>query len=236
MQGLVLLCDIGNSRTKCIESEGGFLLTKHVYNTQNLCNELTIPDGTKCIIISCVNQTAGDIIRDRAHTLDIPVYEIKREITPSIKTRYNLDNIGADRLVNIYIAVRLYLPPLYIISIGTALTIDFIDKNKMHVGGIIVPGPRILRDAILRGTSLPDFDILSGGIKLATNTRTALENGISITYNAIISTIRQQYGDGLGIFTGGFSSFFARDNDIVFPELTIQGLLSIYEEQITLFR
>ncbi len=62
--------------------------------------------------------------------------------------------LGADRWVAL-IGARALLPgrALCVVDAGTALTIDLLDAAGRHRGGAIVPGPQLMVDSLLRGTS-----------------------------------------------------------------------------------
>jgi type III pantothenate kinase len=52
-------------------------------------------------------------------------------------------------------------------SVGTALTLDLVDQDGYHRGGLIAPGPTLMRDALLGGTA----DIAARAMPAATRRR-----------------------------------------------------------------
>lgn len=62
--------------------------------------------------------------------------------------------LGADRWVAMLGAHALFPGrPLCIVDVGTALTIDLLDARGQHRGGLLVPGPALMVDSLLRGTA-----------------------------------------------------------------------------------
>jgi type III pantothenate kinase len=62
--------------------------------------------------------------------------------------------LGADRWVAL-VGARLARPgrALCIVDAGTALTIDLLDAKGVHQGGLLVPGPELMVDALLGQTA-----------------------------------------------------------------------------------
>ena len=60
--------------------------------------------------------------------------------------------LGADRYAGLVAAARMRLGDCVVASIGTATTVDRLDRNGGFLGGIILPGPDLMRTALLGGT------------------------------------------------------------------------------------
>ncbi len=61
--------------------------------------------------------------------------------------------LGVDRWLGL-IAVRAHaLGAACIVGVGTALTVDVLDSAGRHQGGLIVPGPELMRDALFTRTA-----------------------------------------------------------------------------------
>jgi type III pantothenate kinase len=64
------------------------------------------------------------------------------------------EQLGADRWVNLVAARHLFRDRDRIVaSAGTALTVDALQADGRHLGGIIVPGVALQRDALAAGTA-----------------------------------------------------------------------------------
>jgi type III pantothenate kinase len=61
--------------------------------------------------------------------------------------------LGADRWVGV-VAAHALLPrrPALVVNIGTALTVDLVSADGLHLGGAIVPGPSTMIASLLAGT------------------------------------------------------------------------------------
>jgi type III pantothenate kinase len=101
--------------------------------------------------------------------------------------------IGIDRLVTSYAAYlrHLRLAPMVVINVGTAMTVDFVQRDGVHVGGVILPGPRLMAKSLHTYTAkLPLLDIEPKlpATFVGKNTEQAITVGIA---NAVLSTAYQ---------------------------------------------
>lgn len=100
------------------------------------------------------------------------------------------------------------------VSVGTALTIDLVDQNGQHRGGLIAPGPAMMLSSLLhrthgiavRATRRTRRRRTAG--PLADNTRDAIEAGCLTAAAAVVDRTIQQLTRELGVrpvvfLTGG---------------------------------
>jgi type III pantothenate kinase len=92
--------------------------------------------------------------------------------------------VGIDRLLNAFAATRLVPTKTrtVVISVGTAVTVDLVREDGAFAGGTILPGPRLMAEALHRFTAkLPLVDINNVGTVGAPgkNTTAAIRAGIS---------------------------------------------------------
>jgi type III pantothenate kinase len=89
--------------------------------------------------------------------------------------------LGADRwaaLVGISQQLPTVHPPVIMATFGTATTIDVIGPDDVFAGGIILPGPSMMRHVLSTGTA--DLPLASGPIALwPTNTDGAIASGVA---------------------------------------------------------
>lgn len=72
------------------------------------------------------------------------------------------DRIGIDRLLTAFAGWRRVggKTPVAILNVGTALTLDFVEQDGVHRGGVILPGPRLMARSLHQHTArLPLIDI-----------------------------------------------------------------------------
>jgi len=153
------------------------------------------------------------------------------------------ERLGSDRWVSLIAARRRYQrQAVCIVDCGTALTIDAMDAKGRHRGGLIVPGLRIMMNAVgEKARHLPPPDPATTDEApppidlLASDTQAALLGG---AVYATVATIDRIVGDvalALGrdtrlILTGGdaghLQALLAADYAVI-PELVFEGLALI---------
>ena len=99
--------------------------------------------------------------------------------------------LGADRWAAVVGAYHMFGPaPCCIVDVGTAATVDAIDATGKHLGGFIVPGPRLMVGSLLTGTSdlaaHTAASVVNDGPLFADNTRDAIERGCRVTLAALV--------------------------------------------------
>ena len=109
--------------------------------------------------------------------------------------------LGADRWVAL-IGARALLPrrALCVVDVGTALTIDLIDAAGVHRGGLLVPGPALMIEALLRQTAgirrragaPPRRRNAAALTVFARNTRAGLIAGAELAAAALIERAMQE--------------------------------------------
>jgi len=146
--------------------------------------------------------------------------------------------LGADRLVNTYAVHKEYKCAAIVLDFGTATTFDIVDKNGNFCGGVIAPGPNLSLEALhLAAAKLPSVAVKKPKSALAKNTVDAMQSGIYWGYVGLVEKILERLIAELGerpkiIATGGLSRLFQGDIpaiDVIDEELTLKGLLYIYE-------
>ena len=79
-------------------------------------------------------------------------------VGPGIKTGLNIqmDNpsqVGSDRIVIAVAALAEYEPPLTLLDLGTATTIEVVGQGSTYLGGCIIPGVRVSLEALTSRTA-----------------------------------------------------------------------------------
>jgi len=118
--------------------------------------------------------------------------------------------LGVDRWVAMLAAMNIVSKPYCVIDAGTAITVDVVDKVANHVGGMIMPGKRLMLNALSQGTKNIDQHARQTGVVsdvLATNTEDAVMIGvmhcISGGLSKALSEIERSYHGVEFIITGG---------------------------------
>lgn len=217
----LFVLNIGNTNTGYgIWSNGGFSDTGRIPTAQ--IEELEIPPGIPSAGSSVV-PSASDKLDGRNIFWLNP--GMKSGIDFSIA---DISNMGADRLANLVAAANFAEPPLIIADFGTAITLDFLDNNRIFRGGVILPGRTMARRALTKQTAkIPPVPLLGGIGPFGRNTEEAVSFGTDIMITGGVKEIIVRMLAKAGyaksdvriIAIGGDSEFFL--NQI--PELTFGG-------------
>lgn len=150
------------------------------------------------------------------------------------------EELGADRIVNAIAVIKHYKAPAIVVDFGTATTFDVIDKSGAFCGGAIAPGVNLSINALhMAAAKLPKVSVSRPKKAVGSNTVAAMQSGIYWGYvglvEGMISRITAELKTKpLVIATGGLAPLFQGDIpliDKIDEELTLKGLLSIYEAQ-----
>ncbi len=165
-------------------------------------------------------------------------------IGPGIKTGLNIkiDNpqtLGSDRVCDAVCVIEEYKVPAIIIDMGTATTISVIDKNKNHIGGMIIPGIKTSLDSLSTNASqLPYISLDDPKVLIGKNTIDCMKSGIIYgnvaLVDGLIDRIKEELDeDYVVIATGGLSKLIIKHSkhNIIYDEnLLLKGLYYIYKK------
>ena len=237
----MLLIDIGNSSIKWAVWEGGEFQQKgagyyRLSEIGALCNQFfTVLPVQDKIYISCV---AGAQVKDEIDLWLRNNWQVNAVYVVSQKQQMGLINayqdagaLGVDRWYAMIGAWHKYKKAFCIIDCGTAVTLDVVDNNGQHLGGLIVPGLTMMRSALQQGTE--GIGNVSGQLNdLARNTGDAVNSGCNQLLVEGLESLLNKYKGMLGndllcIVTGGDGQNIAGQficDYIYEPELILHGL------------
>ncbi len=148
--------------------------------------------------------------------------------------------IGIDRILNAYAALKLYGKPCIVISAGTAITVDLVDGSGEFRGGAIGPGFRLSMKALTRGTSrLPCIDAEKPARICGVNTVEAMKSGVYHFCGSGVKTLVQKFAEKTSgvqavVVTGGdgelLNLYDCHQNIIFNPELLFMGMWRLFLE------
>lgn len=144
------------------------------------------------------------------------------------------EQLGVDRWLAMIAAHKLCRGMLCVVDIGTALTMDFLDGNGVHLGGFIVPGVELMKTSLLGQTekiALQNKERVSHSL-LGKNTNEAVFFGIEQMLQAFIeqkmAQMQVEYQQVISlVLTGGYAKNLAAGLSIphqVHNELVLDGL------------
>lgn len=167
-------------------------------------------------------------------------------VGPGIKTGLNIqmDNpsqVGSDRIVIAVAALAEYEPPLTLLDLGTATTIEVVDKGNIYMGGCIIPGVRISLEALTnRASQLPGIQLDRPKKVIGKNTVDCMRSGVMYGAAAMLDGMIERVEEELGypttvVATGGMAQFVCPlcKRDIKLErDLLLKGLNLIYKKNM----
>lgn len=250
-----LLIDIGNTRLKwCLLEADKLTNISALVCTQQLnahliaaWNNLPKPQH---IIISSV---ASSLITDTVTTVISTVWNNSTPIIASVQSNFrgltiaysNPRQLGIDRWLGLLATLKHGTGAAIVADCGTAVTIDVLNSANQHLGGLIIPGLKLLWNAIFSGTGIPPVAVpVSFGI-LGQNTGECIAAG---AVQAIVGAIETTYTQLAShtdsprlLVTGGDAIIISKHLSVphlIVPELVFEGLavlLSDFTLESTLF-
>lgn len=156
-----LLLDLGNSRLKwAVEDvDGRHAGEPLAHSRQGLGDLAALLEAARGADSAWISSTALSLTQELldaiAQGIGCPahVYTSPKEGL-GIRSAYDLPHtLGSDRFLAMAGARAQVDGSFLLVDAGTAMTIDFVDEGGQHLGGLIVPGPALMREALHRGTA-----------------------------------------------------------------------------------
>ncbi|MCS7296803.1 MAG: type III pantothenate kinase [Bacteroidia bacterium] len=223
MEGSVLIVDIGNSQVKAaIFSDRGELKQRFLFLSPE---ELIGFDDMRIFYLD--TRMDGSWRRVLAQQGAVELSVEKGFPFPSAYSQ----RLGADRAAQILAVRESGSWPAVVLSCGTACTIDYIDAQGYHRGGVITAGIHLRLLALAEKTGrLPRIEPRMKAPLLGTDTEEALLAGVVGGFQLEISQwIRQleMRGGSLRVWVTGGEADFIRSvlpsHSIFAPDLTLRG-------------
>ncbi len=241
-----LLVDIGNTRLKWAVQQSGNLdsFGALVHNQEDFPTTLIaswrLLELPNCIYIACVSSTElkqllASIIRQLWPSCLIQEIHTKKYSHGVSNAYLNPEKLGVDRWLAMLGAFRHYSAPLCAVDFGTAITLDVIDKQGQHLGGMIMPGLSLLKQSLSKGTADLSFCSETHEQGLADYTQGAIYNGCLYAVKGFIEAgLMQSAQTSRLILTGGDANFLAdtlKLDAVVDDELIFKGMTLLSSEQ-----
>ena len=249
----VLLLDVGNTRVKWgILDDAAIRKTGHIAQAnirEQGLGVLTarLPRDVEVVYVSNV---AGQTFATRLSGVvglhchcDVHFAKSQREGFGVRNSYRQPRRMGVDRWVAMIGAWAELQTSCVIVDAGTAVTIDVLDDTGQHLGGQILPGIRLMIEAL--GASTSDIPVPGNRIPVAgsgleifgESTARAVQNGC---WNAVtgaveraITTLRSNAYDPKLVLTGGDASRMLTalgTEPLHRPHLVLQGLARLLED------
>ena len=245
---MILAIDIGNSNTKFGIFDGEKLISRFLIPTERDQTGAEIHEQIsethrlefEAFIISSVVPQLQNAYENLAKKFNVKAIFVSKDFDIGLKNLYATpETLGIDRFITAFSAAEKYGAPCIVCGFGTATTIDFVNKNKEFVGGIIAPGMQTMTDSLFEKTAnLPKVEVKKTESIFGNTTVSAIQAGIFYGYIGLVNGILQKIIEESGeepkiIATGGFARLIAENCDLietVDENLMIEGLQKIYEK------
>jgi len=146
--------------------------------------------------------------------------------------------LGVDRWLTLLAVRRQEQGPVCIVDCGTAITVDLMDSQGVHHGGMILPGLALMRESLLQQTKIPRVTHVSPDSLFARDTATgvasaALNSAAALIERAVEQADAAGHGTPKLILTGSDAAQVAECLNIAHQldrELVMKGLATIAEQ------
>jgi type III pantothenate kinase len=250
---MILVIDVGNTRVKW-----AWLTSTGLSDQQAVVHREAKPGIWTAALFETskrpsrvlVSNVAGPAVAKTLSRLSKKVFGIEPELITAAAESHGLLNgyldpklLGADRwlaLIGAWVRMR---TALCVVDVGTAVKVDSVDARGQHLGGLIVPGIHLMREALMSRTadiaravehSTPSL----AGI-LADNTMGAVSRGAVFALAGIADRAAEIIEQSTGVkpkllITGGDAGMITgtmRTRGEIVPDLVLQGLAVIAADQ-----
>lgn len=214
--------DIGNTRIKWALVDGGQLVApgsavhRGALDAALAALDAALPRDLERVIVANV---AGEHAADRLRVLARSRARARVELVATTAERFGVRcayaeprRLGVDRWVAILAAHRAAGGTACVINAGTAVTFDAVDASGRHLGGLILPGTRLMAMALDRHTSnigatKPAAGAPAGLELLGESTAAAVGNGTMLALAAAldraIGTVARAFGAPPRVYLSG---------------------------------
>ncbi len=235
-----LLLDIGNSRIKWSDRERLLRGDVSVAATNDIQGLL---DSEWCHLQRPESVWISSVVSISQLATLLSWLQDAWNITPSFASSYPQQlgvvngyvfpsQLGVDRWMSLISARTLFNRALIVVDCGTSTTIDAMGQDGHHLGGIILPGLRMMRDSLLQNTAIPESGRASHKNYFAQDTATGIESGAVLSTLCVIERyaeiLREKVGGEINcVLTGGGADEIKEFLSMNFyhePNLVLQGL------------
>jgi type III pantothenate kinase len=238
MPGLILECDIGNSRCKwrILDSQQQVLKRGAFFHLKGFSELPQMPVGSRVKVANVAAQVVAESCRQQLLELGlVPEFACTTGAAGGVVNTYqDITRLGVDRWLAAIAAFNHCLGPVLVIDVGSAINVELIGADGTHLGGFIAPGIELMKRALLADTGQVRFDDIAFSDQLAfgQSTVTAVSGGISAALVGISRVAIEQAGQQLGsdftIFVsgGGGPDVIPHLSETVIdaPDLVMDGL------------
>ena len=155
----VLAIDAGNTRIKWALHDGASWIARGTLSTAQADGISELWSGISGRTRAIASNVAGDAVGGKiesacaAHGLALAFIRSQRSQLGVTSDYRDPSQLGSDRWAALIAAHRSASEHMLVVNAGTALTIDALCADGRFLGGLIVPGPALMRRALDHGTA-----------------------------------------------------------------------------------
>lgn len=225
--GNVLLIDVGNTNIKlCLVDKQQHLLP--LGSVEDVEVDLLVQHNIQKVLlcsvreVSCANAIAQVCDRANVHYLELKT----EKASFGVKCAYaNYRTMGVDRWMGVLAGSRDSNSTVLSISIGTAMTVDLVHRQK-HIGGWIAPGYDLSKESLFTETvNVYGNNLYPDSNFFGTSTEDCVNKGCRAMINGLLHEALEQskhYSDFVTIVVSGGGSSLV--NGDTFPNLKFDEL------------
>jgi type III pantothenate kinase len=195
-----LLFDLGNTRLKIArrDAAGVGAVAALAWDAPDFLAQWHAFDSARPERIAIANVTRSHRLDALLALLDVRFGAVPRALATSMAQCGRLQvayaepqKLGVDRFLALLAASQSHQAQL-VVGAGTALTIDALAADGRHHGGLIVPGVRLMREAMTAAAPKVHWDASAHCEEFAADTASALESGIWCALTAAVERSAQR--------------------------------------------
>lgn len=197
---MILLVDVGNTRTKWVLAENNHMLTEI-----DVCLNQDVASSTiaslaevvhKVTIANVAGEAMAQTLTNVMQAVEVPVTMVQTaQEACGVRNSYDYpETLGVDRWLSLIAAYDKQKASCLVINAGTAVTIDALSVPKAanhanFMGGLIMPGVGVMLRTLANNTA--QLSVGEGSVMdFPTNTQDAMHTGCLI---AVIGAIQRQW-------------------------------------------
>ena len=237
-----LLIDVGNTRLKCALWDGRELrfigALAHAGNDAKI-DFASLWKDVEQVSSILVASVAGAALGNQVERNALERFGVQARFVLSPASACGVRNaypqperLGIDRFLGLVALRAVETGPCVLASCGTALTLDALAADGVHLGGLIAPSPALMRDALTGATARLTPPQSARVVERADNTDDAIESGVWLAGAALLERFVAHAATTFGaspavVLTGGGA---ARLGALIEPphridaELVLRGL------------
>lgn len=244
---MMLLADIGNTRVKWALAQGrelsGYGVAMHLGRPsmeiwQSVWGD--VPHPQRIVVSNVAGVTVAESLRDfcQQRFQLTPEFMHPSPQAGGVTNGYtDAAQLGADRWAAVVGAFHRYGGPVCVLGCGTALTMDTVNRNGRHLGGLIAPGLGAMQRALTAAApALPSGTVRQPTL-FARDTRTAVSSGVLYAaagfIERVVAEVRAREGTGIKLLlTGGDAETlqpWLHERFTLAPHLVLEGLVVLAE-------